>query len=205
MSLVGHGSKHGSKHSEVECYTMMQLATQRWPSRSWEPFSLKSAFSGQCPLGSKLTAYQYRRPRNWGFICLCLPPDRTWHKVNDPKVDHSGDLEKGKVVQVPGSSPAGVCWSSVHLVQFGSDEPSSSWTQIWVQGRMPDYSLNWTARSSAIKGWQRCHWCSLPIRRWSSQSWRPFGLKSVFVGQYPLARAEARALLNYAGHRPIWA
>ena len=23
-------------------------------------------------------------------ICLCLPPDRTWHKVNDPRVDYSG-------------------------------------------------------------------------------------------------------------------
>ena len=22
-------------------------------------------------------------------ICLCQPPDRTWHKVNDPKVDYS--------------------------------------------------------------------------------------------------------------------
>ena len=20
------------------------------------------------------------------LICLCLPPDKTWHKVNDPKV-----------------------------------------------------------------------------------------------------------------------
>ena len=25
-------------------------------------------------------------------ICHCLPPDRTWHKVNDLKVDYSGDL-----------------------------------------------------------------------------------------------------------------
>ena len=25
------------------------------------------------------------------FICLCLPPDRTWHKVNGPKVDYNGD------------------------------------------------------------------------------------------------------------------
>ena len=24
-------------------------------------------------------------------ICRCLPPDRSWHKVNDPKVDWSGD------------------------------------------------------------------------------------------------------------------
>ena len=30
------------------------------------------------------------------YICLCLPPDRTWHKVNDPKVDYSGDLGEGE-------------------------------------------------------------------------------------------------------------
>ena len=28
--------------------------------------------------------------------------------------------------------------------------------QIWVQARMTDYSLNWTAKYSAIPGWQRC-------------------------------------------------
>ena len=31
----------------------------------------------------------------------CLPPDRTWHKVNDPKVDYSGDLGEGKVGYEP--------------------------------------------------------------------------------------------------------
>ena len=39
-----------------------------------------------------------------------------------------------------------------YLVQCGPDEPNWTWTQIWVQGCMPDYSLNWTARSSAIQG-----------------------------------------------------
>ena len=38
------------------------------------------------------------RPKNQqgSFICLCLPLDRTWHKVNDPKVDYSGDLRDGE-------------------------------------------------------------------------------------------------------------
>ena len=28
--------------------------------------------------------------RGWNvYICLFLPPDRTWYKVNDPKVDYS--------------------------------------------------------------------------------------------------------------------
>ena len=51
-----------------------------------------------------------------------------------------------------GMSPAGLCWSSTLLVLCGPDEPSWTWTQIWVQARMPDYSLNWIARCCAIQG-----------------------------------------------------
>ena len=58
------------------------------------------------------------------------------------------------------------------------DEPSWTWTQIWVQECMPHYSLNWTARSSSIQGWKRCQWCSSPSRRWPSRSWGPFDIKS---------------------------
>ena len=32
---------------------------------------------------------------------------------------------------------------------------------------MPDYSLNWTARSSYIERWQRCQWCNSTT--WRSQ------------------------------------
>ena len=39
----------------------------------------------------------------------------------------------------------------VHLVQCGPKKPSWIWTQTWVQAQMPDYSLNWTKRSSAIQ------------------------------------------------------
>ena len=69
--------------------------------------------------------------------------------VNDPKVDYSRDLGEGRLGRSWGLSPARLCWSSAHLVQCGSDEPSLTWTQIWVWARMPDYSLNWTARFSA--------------------------------------------------------
>ena len=86
-----------------------------------------------------------------------------------------------------GSSPAGLCWSSAHFVQCWPDEPSGTWTQIWVQARMPYYSLNWTAKSSTIQAWQRCQWCSSPTRRWPNRICRPFGLKSAFVGQCSLA------------------
>ena len=43
---------------------------------------------------------------------------------------------------------------------------------------MPDYSLNWTARSNAIHGGRRCQCCSLPTRGYPSRSRGPFGLKS---------------------------
>ena len=122
----------------------------------------------------------------YGPICLCLPPDRTWYKVNDPKVDYSGDFGKEKSSTSRSSSPAGLCWSSAYLVQCRLDEPSWTWTQIWVQARMPDYSLNWTARSNAIHGGQRCQSCSSHTQKWPSQSRRPYGLKSAFVGQRSL-------------------
>ena len=54
----------------------------------------------------------------------CLPPDRTWHKVDDPKVNYSGDLEEGKLDMSQGSSPAWLCWSSAHL---GPDELNMAW------------------------------------------------------------------------------
>ena len=38
-------------------------------------------------------------------ICLCIPPDRTWHKVNDSMVDYSLDLGEGKVEHEPRLEP----------------------------------------------------------------------------------------------------
>ena len=82
------------------------------------------------------------------------------------------------------SSSAWLCWSSTHLVQCGLDEPNWAWTQIWVQARMPNYSLNWTARSSVIQAWQKCQWYSSPTRRWPNQSREPFDLESTIDIRY---------------------
>ena len=41
-------------------------------------------------------------------ICLCLLPERTWHKVNDPKVDYIGDLGEGKIGHETRLEP---CWT----------------------------------------------------------------------------------------------
>ena len=55
-------------------------------------------------------------------------------------------------------------------MQCEPDEPSWTWTQIWVQSRVSDYNLNWTARFTAIQEWQRCQWCSSSNRREGDQA-----------------------------------
>ena len=82
-----------------------------------------------------------------GFICLCLPPDMTWHKVNDSKVGLKWGLEEGKVGHEPRFDP---CLATLVICSLSA--MWAWWAQIWVQALMPDYSLNWTAKSSAIQG-----------------------------------------------------
>ena len=41
------------------------------------------------------------------FICLCLPPEGTWHKINDPRVVLKWGLGEGKVGHEPRVEP---CW-----------------------------------------------------------------------------------------------
>ena len=105
---------------------------------------------------------------NEGFIFLCLPPERSWHKVNNPKVGFKCRLEEGKFEHEPMFEPCWTLWSSALFVQCEPDEPSRTWTQTWVQARMPDYNFNWTKRSSAIlviamKG----HSIFLKLQNWS--------------------------------------
>ena len=47
------------------------------------------------------------------YICYWFPPDRTWHKVNDPKADYSGDLGEWMVGHEPRLEP---CWSMLLIV-----------------------------------------------------------------------------------------
>ena len=42
------------------------------------------------------------------IIGFCLQPDRTWHKVNDPKVGLKWGLGKGNVGHEPRLEP---CWT----------------------------------------------------------------------------------------------
>ena len=46
------------------------------------------------------------------FVCHCLLPNRSWHKVNDPNVDYSGGWGKGRSGLSRDSNPAWLCCSS---------------------------------------------------------------------------------------------
>ena len=52
----------------------------------------------------------------WADIfVIAHPPYRTWHKVNDPKVDYSKGLKEGKVWHEPWLEP---CWIMLLLTPF---------------------------------------------------------------------------------------
>ena len=107
---------------------------------------------------------------------LSLPPTRRDLTQGQwPEGRLQWGLEEGKVRHESKLEPSLTMLLICHLVRSGPDEPSWTWTQIWVQVCMPGYSLNWTARSTAI---QRCQWCSSPTQRWSSWSQWPSGLRS---------------------------
>ena len=104
---------------------------------------------------------------HYSKLYLLLPPTRQDLTQGQwPEVRLKVGIERwGRSGTSRGSNPAGLCCSSTHLVQCGPDEPSWSWAQIWVQSHISAYSLNWTARFSAIQGGQRCQCCSSPTRR----------------------------------------
>ena len=83
------------------------------------------------------------------YICLCLPPDRTWHKVNEPKVDYSGDLEERKVGHEPRLEP---CWTklvidpqcNVGLMILAGLGPKSGFRHVCL-------IIGWTGQQSPVQ------------------------------------------------------
>ena len=140
--MPGYSLNRTKDSSAIQC-SQWHPHLRRWPSRNQESFGLESFLD--------LDHRSEPKPCWRVDICIYLPPDRTWHKVNDPKVDYSGGWGKRRSGTNPGSSPAGLCWSSAHLMKWEPDELCWTWTQIWVRVRMPDYSLNLTRKSSAIQ------------------------------------------------------
>ena len=84
-----------------------------------------------------------------GCICLCLPPDRTWHKVNDWKVCLKWGLEEGTGGQEWGLEP---CWT---LLLIGSFSAMWAW---WAQLEMESGTnawlyLNWKTKVPCYTCW----------------------------------------------------
>ena len=90
-------------------------------------------------------------------ICHYLPPDRTGARSVNWRSVYSRSWGKERLGLSRDLNPIGRCWLSAHLVQCKPDETCRTWTQTWVQARMPDYSLNSAKRSSAIQCCQRHH------------------------------------------------
>ena len=90
-----------------------------------------------------------------------------------------GIFGRGRSGTSRGSNPAGLCYSLTHSVQYGPNEPSCFLDPNLGPGMDAGYSLNKTARSSAIHRGQKCQCFSSPTQMWPSRSRGPFGLESV--------------------------
>ena len=75
------------------------------------------------------------------IICHCLPPDRTWHKVNKQKADYRGDLGEGRArVEARTLLVYAAHWPIKW--NMGLMSQAVSQTKICAWARMPGYSLN---------------------------------------------------------------
>ena len=68
------------------------------------------------------------------LFVFCLPQDRTWHKVNDPKVDYSWDLGEGQVRYEPRLKPCCVNKGTVEMKQV-------NWEKEKCMGVQKTYNL----------------------------------------------------------------
>ena len=115
LSLAGRGHNHGTRHGCLIIAEKGQRSPVRYKSDKGVEVGALPASS--LPLLDNTGWGQSPWQINAVDICLCLSPDRTWHKVNDLKIDYSGDLGEGKVGHKP---RLGICWSSAHLMQCGA-------------------------------------------------------------------------------------
>ena len=120
-------------------WTAKSSAIQKWQcvnDAARPPEGLKSAI---CHWPSGTDARQSaKKPLHEAaterYICLSLPPGRTWHKVNDSKVDYRKDLSEGKV----GLDYAGHRIISAMWVWYLSLHPTR---QDLTQGQWPEGRL----------------------------------------------------------------
>ena len=106
MSLAGLGPKFVSRHvCLIIAWTGQQgpvlyngakdVNDEAHPPES-EPAEAGRLMASSLPGWTVLEPACLHKENVHADICHTLPPDRTWHKVNDPKVDYSGGLGEGK-------------------------------------------------------------------------------------------------------------
>ena len=126
------------------------------------------------------------------FIYLCVLPHRNWHKVYDPKIDHSGDLGEEKAEYKPKLEscrtllvidPLSAMWAV--LAQLDMDPNLGPGTYVWLKLKL-DSKVQCYTRGTKVSMLQLahpkvtqpklvafrhrvCHWFQYPIRhkwRW---------------------------------------
>ena len=145
----------------LHCHLMVSArkvkrGDQKWSKKTLGGQLLEELFEDGKTFWEELLEWE-KGSCNWSgrlsWICGCDWFDFT----SSASVDYSGGWGKGRSGSSRNSSPAGLYWSSAHLVQCEPDELCRTWLQTWVQARMPDDPLNRTKRSSVIQCCQRYH------------------------------------------------
>ena len=87
----------------------------------------------------------------WAKICHCLLPDRTWHKVNDLKIDYSEGLGDRKVRHKLRIEP---CWTMIQLALPNNSD--CAWTSVRALER--SYELPTADRACLYKAKAESHY-----------------------------------------------
>ena len=112
VGLAGCARSAAVVGSCVDCWLESRHQLLGWPgaARLWQLLLIRPW--SDC--------YNQRRQPECVYFCLCLPPDRTWHKVNDPKVELLSGFGERKVGHEPSLEP---CWTMLVIGPF-----SAMWT-----------------------------------------------------------------------------
>ena len=84
------GGKVGHESKLEPCWTIMQLAHPKVAQLYLEAWWPQAYLCWTVPKPAGL-----HKENVCADLCYCFPPDRTWHNVNDPKVDYNGSLGEG--------------------------------------------------------------------------------------------------------------
>ena len=96
------------------------------------------------------------------FVCHCLPPDRTWHKVNDQKVVYSGGWGRGRSDSSRNSNATRLGWSSSPTRRW----PSRNWKPFGLESihyfehraeQKPGWLVDFWLLSVFLYSFNHCH------------------------------------------------